>query len=109
MEDCLQNDDKLTARKLKVKLSEKFENFPEVSLSTIKRNRKERGWVCTRPHYCQLLRNANKVKRKAWCQKQLDNNKQFNDVIFSDKCTVQLDHHGRLCFRKKKEPRVLKQ
>ena len=109
MEDCLRNDDKLTARKLKVKLSEKFENFPEVSLSTIKRNRKERGWVCTRLHYCQLLRNANKVKRKAWCQKQLDNNEQFHDVIFSDKCTVQLDQYGRLCFRKKKEPRVLKQ
>ena len=109
MEDCLRNDDKLTARKLKVKLSEKFENFPEVSLSTIKRNRKEHGWVCTRPHYCQLLRNANKVKRKAWCQKQLDNSEQFHDVIFTDECTVQLDHHGRLCFRKKKEPRVLKQ
>lgn len=26
-----------------------------------------------------------------------------------DECTVQLDHHGRLCFRKEKEPRALKQ
>ena len=108
MEDCLRSDDELTARRLKAKLREKFENFPEVSLSTIKRNRKECGWVCTRPHYCQLIRDANKVKRKAWYQKQLDNNEQFEDIIFTDECTVQLDHHGRLCFRKEKEARVLK-
>ena len=37
MEDCLLNDDELSARKLKVKLSEKFENFPKVPLSTIKK------------------------------------------------------------------------
>lgn len=109
MENYLRNDDELTARKLKGKLSENFEGFPEVSISTIKRNRRERGWVCTRPHYCQLIRDANKVKRKTWCQKQLDNNEQFTDVIFTDECTVQLDHHGRLCFRKQRELRVLKQ
>lgn len=28
---------------------------------------------------------------------------------FLDECTVQLDHHGRLCFWKEKEPRGLKQ
>ena len=109
MEDCLRSDDELTTRRLKAKLREKFENFPEVSLSTIKRNRKECGWVCTRPHYCQLIRDANKVKRKAWCQKQLHNNEQFEDIIFTDECTVQLDHYGRLCFCKEKEARVLKQ
>ena len=28
---------------------------------------------------------------------------------FLDECTVQLDHHGRLCFRQEKEPQGLKQ
>lgn len=63
MENCLRNDDELTARKLKEKLSENFEGFPEVSISTIKQNHRERGWVCTCPHYCQLIREANKAKR----------------------------------------------
>ena len=33
----------------------------------------------------------------------------FADIIFSDECTVQLKQHGRLCFRKRKQPRKLKQ
>ena len=109
MEESLTSDDKMTARKLKNKLGEKFVELPEVSLSTIKRYRKEMGWVCTRPHYCQLIREANKLKRKEWCQKQIDNKEDFENVIFTYKCTVQLDHHRRLSFRKEKEPCVLKQ
>ena len=97
LEDCLRNDNEMTAGKLKTKLAEKFTNFPNVSLATIKRNRQECGWVCTCPHYCQLIRD-DKIKRKEWCQQQLDNDEQFEDVIFTDECTVQLDHHGRLCF-----------
>jgi len=43
---------------------------------------KEIGWVCTRLHYCQLIREANKLKRKEWCQRQIDNNEQFEDIVF---------------------------
>ena len=109
IEQSLKSDDELTARKLKAKLAEEFHSLPNVSLATIKRCRKELGWVCTRPHYCQLIREANKEKRKKWCKIQLDNNEQFQNVVFTDECTVQLDHHGRLCFRKQKQPRSLKQ
>ena len=109
IENSMRNDDELTARKLKCKLGEKFPELPDVSLSTIKRCRREIGWVCTRPHYCQLIRENNKVKRKEWCQKQIDNRENFENVIFTDECTVQLDHHGRLSFRKEKEQRMLKQ
>ena len=58
---------------------------------------------------CQLIREVNKQKRKEWCQRQLDNKETFDDVIFTDECSVQLEQHGKLCFRKEKEPRVLKQ
>ena len=109
LEDCLRNEDEMTARKLKTMLAEKFTHFPNVLLATIKRNCQECGWVCTRPHYCQLIRDDNKIKRKEWCQQQLDNDEQFEDVIFTDECTIQLDHHGRLCFRKEKAPQILKQ
>ena len=109
IEQSLKSDDELTARKLKAKLAEEFHSLPNVSLATIKRCRKELGWVCTRPHYCQLIREANKEKRKKWYKIQLDNNEQFQNVVFTDECTVQLDHHGRLCFRKQKQSRSLKQ
>ena len=33
-------------------------------------------------------------------KKQLDNDERFDDVIFSDECSVEIDYHGRLCFRK---------
>ena len=33
----------------------------------------------------------------------------FDDVIFSDESTIQLDQHSRLCFRKRLQPRLLKQ
>ena len=42
-------------------------------------------------------------------QKQIDNKEDFQNVIFTDECTVQLDHHGQFSFRKEKEPRMLKQ
>ena len=61
-----------------------------------------------KPHYCQILQEANKAKRLEWCEQQLENEEDFSDVIFTDECTVQLDHHSRTCFRKKGEKRALK-
>jgi len=64
IEDSLRSDDELTARKLKETLARVFPNLPNVSISTMKRYRKKLGWVCTCPHYCQLVKEANKEKRK---------------------------------------------
>jgi len=36
-------------------------------------------------------------------------NINFHDVIFTDECSVQLEQHSRLCFRKLLQPRKLKQ
>ena len=82
IEDSMRNDDELVARKLKCKLGEKFAELPDVSLSTIKRCRREIDWICIRPHYCQLIRENNNVKRKEWCQKQLDN-REILKMLFS--------------------------
>ena len=108
LDDMLKENDEVTARQIRANLCEKFPSL-HVSLATVRRVRRENGWVCTRPHYCQLIREVNKVKRKEWCQQQIANKENFSNVIFTDECTVQLDHHGRLCFRRKNEPRVLKQ
>ena len=51
------NNDKLTSRRMKTLLCKKWPDL-HVSISTIKRTRKDMGWVCTKPHYCQLIRNV---------------------------------------------------
>ena len=51
----------------------------------------------------------NKRKRLIWCKEQRRTNDQFQDVIFCDESTVQLEQHSRICFRKRMQPRVLKQ
>jgi len=53
----LMKNDKLNSTKLKDMLTERWTD-PVVSTTTIKRERRNLGWVCTRPHYCQLLREA---------------------------------------------------
>ena len=106
MNSELERNDEATARQLRSTLMEKYPTL-DVSLSTMKRQRKQLGWVCTRPH-CQLIRELNKLKRVVWCKEQLRAKEDFSNVIFSDECTIQLEHHGRLCFRKIRQPRKLK-
>ena len=55
----LQQNDELTSRQLQSSLKEKYPLL-NVSLPTIRRARKKLGWVCTKPHYCQLIRDLNK-------------------------------------------------
>lgn len=108
IDSLLCDNDELTAQQLRNELVKAHPSLL-VSLSTIKRARRKVGWVCTKPHYCQLLREANKLKRVQWCQQQIDNNEQFENIIFTDECSVQLEQHSKLCFRKKFQPRALKQ
>ena len=108
IDDALAEDDELTARKLKSMLEERWPEL-RVSIPTIKRARKyDLGWIRTHPQYCHLVRVAKKQNRLAWCQERIDEKDDFKDVIWSDECSVQLDHHGRLCFGKVKQPRGLK-
>jgi len=105
--DELKENDEATASHLRAMFIEKYPDL-KVAISTIKRQRQALGWVCTRPHYCQLIRNLNKTKRLVWCKEQRQVNEDFSNVIFSDECTIQLEHHRQLCFRKQKQPRKLK-
>ena len=44
-----------------------------------------------------------------WCEEQLRTKEDFINVIFTDESSVQLEHHSRVCFRKRLQPRKLKQ
>ena len=57
LNQALLKDDELTARKARDLLLQQWSTL-QISLPTIRRVRKELGWVCTRPHYCQLIRDV---------------------------------------------------
>jgi len=57
IDEEMSKNDELTARMLQDILKEKYRGIV-VSISTIKRVRKELGWVATKPHYCQLIRQV---------------------------------------------------
>ena len=101
----LKENNEMTARQIREKLYEKFPAL-NVSLATVKWVQKENGWVCTSPHYSQLIWEVSKLKQKELCQKQIDKKEKFSNVVFTDD---QLDHHGQLCFRKKRKAHKLKQ
>ena len=91
----MENDDETTATQLQAKLAD---HGVYVSLTTILRNRRLLGWVYRGSAYCQLIRSVNKEKRLEWARNHLNDN--FDDVIWSDETSVQLEAHRRFCYRK---------
>ena len=60
-----------------------------IDLRTVLRCRSQLGWAFRGSAYCQLIREANKVKRVDWCTANGDND--FSDLIFTDECSIQLE------------------
>ena len=95
IEEAMQRDDETTATQLQAMLAAKG---IYVSLSTIVRNRTHLGWTYRGSAYCQLIRQQNKNKRLDWATMNI--NDDFNDVIWTDETTVQIETHKRFCYRK---------
>ena len=104
IDGALAVNDELTSRQLRAMLLSKYPEL-SMSISTVERARRELGWVVTTP---KLIRNANKQKRLEWCQQMVDTNEQFEDVVFTDESSIQLETHRKRCYRKKNTPRKLK-
>ena len=99
VEEEMRRDDETTAHQLhQLHLSRGY----RISLRTILRCRTSLGWTFRGSAYCQLIRDVNKVKRLAWATANLG--ETFDDVIWTDECTVQLESHRRFCCRKMGEP-----
>ena len=102
----MEKNDELTAPKLRRKLQEEFGvNFSE---SKVKRLSKKLGWVQRGTKYCQLIREANRTKRLDFCLNCVEEDEQFDDVIFTDECSVHLEKHAKICFRRRWEQPKLK-
>ena len=81
------------------------EEYPQllVSESTTERARKELGWVAKKTLYCALISDKNKLARLEWCKRMMTGDNadlEFHDVVWTDECTVQLESHRFVTFRK---------
>ena len=94
----MRRDDETTAHQLHRMLTQR--GFV-ISLRTILRCRTTLGWTFRGSAYCQLIRNANKEKRLAFALTHLNND--FENVIWTNECTVQMESHRRFCCRKRGE------
>jgi len=83
------DNDELTATKLLAILKEKYPSL-NVSVSAVKRARVELGWTAKKTRYGALVSEVNQEKRVEWCrERQETGNMEFDDVLFTDECTVQ--------------------
>jgi len=98
VEQQMRLDDETTAHQLHQLLRDRGYSL---SLRTVLRCRTSLGWTFRGSSYCQLIREPNKLKRLEWAQKHI--NDEFDDVIWSDECSVQLETHHCFCCRKKGE------
>ena len=90
-------DDETTAIQLQKML---LDNGFQLSLNTILRSRAKLGWTF---RGCQLIREAN--KRLEWAREYLQASQEdgFQDVVWTDECSVQLETHRRHSYRRKGE------
>ena len=56
------------------------------------------GWTFRGSAYCQMIREANKINKLQWAQQYQDDS--FDDVIWTDESTIQLENHRRFCYQK---------
>ena len=99
VEDQMKIDDETTAYQLHEMLKEKGYT---ISLRTILRCRTSLGWTFRGSAYCQMIREANKQKRLDWAREHLG--QSFDDVIWTDESTIQMETHRRFACRKRGEP-----
>ena len=97
VDEQMEKDDETTATQLHALLREK--GF-QLSLRTVLRCRRELGWTFRGSKYCQLVREVNRVKRLEWAKRVSEKKDTYDDVIWTDESSVQLETHKRFCFRK---------
>ena len=88
-------NDKMTATQLHLLL---VDLGYSLSLRTVLRCGLTLGWTFCRSAYCQLICEANRIKRLELAHKYKDNN--FTNVVFTDETTVQQESHHRFCYWK---------
>lgn len=100
----MRRDDETTAIQLQKLLVDK--GHP-LSLKTILASREMLGWTFRGSAYCQVIREANKQKRLDWAlqySQEAATDNGFEDVLWTDESSIQLECHRRFSYRKMGEP-----
>ena len=100
--DAMMQDDKTTAKEL-VSALRATGDF--VSKFTALKGRRSFGWISRGSAYCQLIRAANRKKRYRWALENFGAG--FDDVIWSDETSVQMEPHCRFCRKKSQKPQYI--
>ena len=108
IDEQMAQNDQLIARHLRGKLEDCWPDLHHVSLSIIKRTQRQLGFGHYLPKVLPACSPSYKEKRVLWCHECLRKRDKFDNVIWTDECSVQLDSHACLCLKKKKEPCKLK-
>ena len=94
----MHENDELTSSELKDILVN--ERGVQISTQTIRRIRRDKlGWKSETTRYCQFVREPNKI-RVTFCLDALVRKDAFQDVIFTDETSVQIEQHTRISFHK---------
>ena len=102
IDDSLELNDELTAKKLQEAIATKFAVL--FSVLKVKRLRRCLGWLASGTKYCQLVKEVNRIKCLQFSQRCLELEDNFDDVLWSDEYCVQLDWNGRISFHRWWEP-----
>ena len=107
IDNWLREDDELSAVELQRLLYKS--NGKSISKTTMLRTMKnELQWVSSTPRYCQMIRETNKEKRLKFCEEALSKKDTFDDVVFTDESSIQLNRYYTRCRYKKGTSRPLK-
>ena len=98
IDERMKDNDELTSWELQKLLRD--ERGVTISTSTIRNVRRKLGWKHEKARYCQLIRDRNKTKRLVFSLKALKEQNGFEDVIFTDETSVEIQQYTRYCFRK---------
>ena len=98
IEDQMKKNDETTGLELQKLLKKEVKGF-DASVSSILRWRNDLGWTAKGTKYCQMIREVNKEKRLKWATENQDTS--FENVIFTDETTVQMETHRRTCCYKR--------
>ena len=106
IDEIYHKNDETTAQELKNLLLKHYDI--EVSIAAVKNVRKKLGWKKSGPKYCQAVRPLNCYKRELFARDCIESNEDFDNVIFTDESSIELNRHSRLSFQKRGMPSKLK-
>ena len=96
-------DDETTAYQLHALLEAKGYSL---SRFTILRCRTSLGWTFRGSSYCQLICQENKEKQLVWAKHYVNKaTNGFENVVWTNECTVQLQTHRQFCCKRGERPR----